>query len=145
MWKSGLVWLSRPPDKVLDVRANFGPLRSKISKIGWETPTFYSSPSLKLPIGIQYWPYFGWDISSHFLPWVKISGETGAQHMVISACKERGGQLRSLDQSPKTCKHYLQWHIRSLLQSPIISGSKNNLTVHIRQKPIRFHYSAVQW
>ena len=41
MWKSDLVWLSRPLDKVLDLWANFGPLGAKISKIGWGTPTFY--------------------------------------------------------------------------------------------------------
>ena len=78
MWKSGLVWLSRLLNKVFDLWANFGPLRAKISKIGWGTPTFYWSPRLYLPIGIQNWPYFGWDISSHFLPWVEISGETCA-------------------------------------------------------------------
>ena len=66
IWKSGLVWLSRPLDKVLDLWANFGPLRAKISKIGWGTPTFYWSPRLYLPIGIQNWPYFGWGISLHF-------------------------------------------------------------------------------
>ena len=76
MWKSGLFWLPRPLDKVLAIWANFGPLRAKISKIAGETPIFYWSPRLYLPIGIQNWPYFGWDISSHFLPWVKFSGET---------------------------------------------------------------------
>ena len=92
MWKSDLFWLSRPLDKVLDLWANFGPLRAKISKIGWGTPTFYWSPRLYLPIGIQNWPYFGWDISSHFLPWVKMSGETG----VVGVQSVHKGSLRLL-------------------------------------------------
>ena len=66
MWKKDLVWLSRPLNMVLAIWANFGPLRAKISKIGWGTPTFYWSPRLYLPIGIQNWPYFGWGISLHF-------------------------------------------------------------------------------
>ena len=53
MWKSDLVWLSRPLKKVLAIWANFGPLRAKISKIAGETSTFYWSPRLYLPIGIQ--------------------------------------------------------------------------------------------
>ena len=51
MWNSNLVRLSRPLDKVLAIWANFGPLRAKISKIAGETPTFYWSPRLYLPIG----------------------------------------------------------------------------------------------
>ena len=66
VWKNGLVWLSRPLDKVLAIWANFGPLRAKISKIAGETPTFYWSPRLYLPIGIQNCPCFCWRISSHF-------------------------------------------------------------------------------
>ena len=66
MWKSDLVWLSRPLNKVLAIWANFGPLRAKISKIAGETPTFYWSPRLYLPIGIQNCPCFCWWISSHF-------------------------------------------------------------------------------
>ena len=53
MWESGLVWRPRPPNKVLDLWANFGPLRAKISQIAWGTPTFYCTPRLYLPIGIQ--------------------------------------------------------------------------------------------
>ena len=53
MWESGLVWCPRPPNKVLDLWANFGPLRAKISQIAWGTPTFYCTPRLYLPIGIQ--------------------------------------------------------------------------------------------
>ena len=66
MWKGGLIWLPRTINKVLAIWANFGPLRAKISKIGGETPTFYWSPRLYLPIGIQIWPYFGWGILLHF-------------------------------------------------------------------------------
>ena len=53
MWESGLVWRPRPPNKVLDLWPNFGPLRAKISQIAWGTPTFYCTPRLYLPIGIQ--------------------------------------------------------------------------------------------
>ena len=88
MWKSHLICLTRPLNMVLAIWANFGRLRAKISKIGWGTPILYWSTRLYLPIGIQNWPYFGWDILSHFLPWVKISGEkcvygaVCAQHFV---------------------------------------------------------------
>ena len=39
--KSHLVCLSRPFIRILAFVANFGPLRAKISQIGWGTPTFY--------------------------------------------------------------------------------------------------------
>ena len=73
MWKSVLNCFPRPIDKVLAIWANFGPLRAKISKIGGETPTFYWSPRLYLPLGIQNWPYFGWGISLHF--WLGLKSQ----------------------------------------------------------------------
>ena len=76
VWKSCLVWLSRPLNMVLDIWADFGPLRSKISQDAGETPTFYQSPRLYLPIGIQNCPYFCWRVFFSFLPRVKISGDT---------------------------------------------------------------------
>ena len=66
MWESGLDWRPRSPNKILDLWANFGPLRAKISQIAWGTPTFYCTPRLYLPIGIQKYTYFCWCIFFHF-------------------------------------------------------------------------------
>ena len=66
MWKSVFVWLSRPLNTVLALWANFGPLRAKISQIGWETPTFYWPSRLYLPIGTQKCPNFCWDVFFRF-------------------------------------------------------------------------------
>ena len=114
IWKSGLVWLSRPLDKVLDLWANFGPLRAKISKIGWGTPTFYWSPRLYLPIGIQNWPYSGWDISSHFLSWVKFSGETCDCNVVAMICL---AHLRTLSDMNI---NYMGFDNKKLVQSSVL-------------------------
>ena len=51
---------------ILAFRVNFGPLRAKISKIGWGTPTFYWTSRLYLPIGTQKCPYFCLHVFFHF-------------------------------------------------------------------------------
>ena len=66
MLKNGLVWIFRPLNTCLAIWANFGPFWANISQRGWETPTFYWSPRLYLPIGTWNWPNFGWDIFFHF-------------------------------------------------------------------------------
>ena len=81
MWKSGLIWLPRPLNKGLAIWANFGPLWAKISKIGGETLTFFSSPRLYLPIGIQNWPYFCWGISLHF--WLGLKSQVRPLGLIL--------------------------------------------------------------
>ena len=82
MMKNGFVWIFRPLNTCLAIWANFGPFWANISQRGWETPTFYWSPRLYLPIGTWNWPNFGWDIFFHFglgsksqetpVPWFKL-------------------------------------------------------------------------
>ena len=64
--KSHLICLPRPLIMILAFGVNFGPLRAKISQIAWGTPTFYCTPRLYLPIGIQKYTYFCWCIFFHF-------------------------------------------------------------------------------
>ena len=66
MWKSGLVWLSRPIFMVLVIWAKFGHIWTSRSRIAWETPIFYWLPRFCIPKGTWNWPYFGWDIFLHF-------------------------------------------------------------------------------
>ena len=66
IWKSGLVWLSRPIFMVLVIWAKFGPFWTSRSQIAWETPIFYWLPRFCIPKGTWNWPYFGWDIFLHF-------------------------------------------------------------------------------
>ena len=64
--KSHLTCLPRPLIMILALGVNFEPLRAKISQIAWGTPTFYCTPRLYLPIGIQKYTYFCWCIFFYF-------------------------------------------------------------------------------
>ena len=66
IWKSGLVWLSRPIFMVWVISAKFGPFWTSKSQIAWATPIFYWLHRFCIPKGTWNWPYFGWDIFLHF-------------------------------------------------------------------------------
>ena len=79
MWKSGLVWLSRPIFMVLVIWAKFGHIWTSRSQIAWETPIFYWLPRFCILKVTWNWPYFGWDIFLHFCLGSK-SQETPVPH-----------------------------------------------------------------